>query len=95
MRLPPLRQLLVCLALMSVTSGVMATDLRHPAATEPTESAAVASDRLDDPDLDSIAASHTPRLPRPRAPQATPPARSNGDRTLPSRFHSFLPGMFR
>jgi hypothetical protein len=53
-------------------------------------------ERLDEGDLDvTAAAAHTPRAPRPKA-QAPGPARASGDsRAMPSRFHSFLPGMFR
>lgn len=100
MRLPSSRQLLVCLALTGAFGPVAAADMRHPApeSAPPGDQAPAQLDRLDEVDIDgAVAASHPARAPRPKA-APTAPARSgdSGDsRMLPSRFHSFLPGMFR
>ncbi len=52
-------------------------------------------DRMEGMDVDGAAAAHAQRPQRARA-QAPGPARAAGDsRAMPSRFHSFLPGMFR
>ena len=53
-------------------------------------------DRFDEADLDGAVAAN--RAQRKQSPKAAPalPSRTAGDtRALPSRFHSFLPGMFR
>lgn len=98
MRLPTTRQLLVCLALTGPFGHAGASELRQmaPESPPPTEPQPASMERLDEADLDVTAATaHTPRAPRPKA-QAPGPARASGDsRAMPSRFHSFLPGMFR
>lgn len=98
MRLPTTRQLLACLALAGVLGHASASELRQmpPESTPPTDTQPASMERLDEADLDvTAAAAHTPRAPRPKA-QAPGPARTSGDsRAMPSRFHSFLPGMFR
>ncbi|MCR6495275.1 hypothetical protein LJB71_02790 [Thermomonas sp. S9] len=100
MRLPSSRQLLVCLALTGAFGPVAAADMRHPApdSTPPTDPAPAQLDRLDEVDIDgAVAASHPARAPKPKATPALP-VRGGGSgdsRMLPSRFHSFLPGMFR
>ena len=98
MRLPSTRQLLVCLALTGALGHASASELRQmaPESTPPTDPQPASLERLDDADVDVTgAATHTPRTPRPKA-QAPGPARTGGDsRAMPSRFHSFLPGMFR
>lgn len=97
MRLSTTRQLLVCLALASAFGHAGASELRQmaPESPPPTEPQPASMERLDEADLDVTAAAHTPRAPRPKA-QAPGPARASGDsRAMPSRFHSFLPGMFR
>ena len=98
MRLPTTRQLLVCLALSGAFGHAGASELRQmaPESPPPTEPQPASMERLDEGDLDvTAAAAHTPRAPRPKA-QAPGPARASGDsRAMPSRFHSFLPGMFR
>ena len=100
MRLPSLRQTLSCLALLAAFGCANAAGAKHPL---PESSNATATDpltppvdRLDDADLDgAIASSHAQRTPKTK-PQTAAPTRSAGDsRVLPSRFHSFLPGMFR
>lgn len=98
MRLSSCRFLLVCFALFAVWGQAGAAEYRHgtlentpaaePASTPPT-------DRLDDVDLDGAAAAVRAQRAanKPKAPATT---RATGDnRALPSRFHSFLPGMFR
>lgn len=97
MRLPTTRQLLVCLALTGTFGHVGAAELRQmPVEAAPAaDPVPVPVDRLEDVDIDAAAAAHAQRPQRPRA-QAPSPARAAGDsRAMPSRFHSFLPGMFR
>lgn len=97
MRLPTTRQLLVCLALTGALGHAGASELRQQAAeaTPPTDPQPASMERLDEADIDVTAATHAPRASRPKA-QAPGPARTGGDsRAMPSRFHSFLPGMFR
>ncbi|WP_330948105.1 hypothetical protein [Thermomonas sp. LB-4] len=99
MRLPTTRQLLVCLALSGAFGHAGASELRQltPESAPQTDPQPASMERLDETDLDvtAAAAAHAPRTPRPRA-QAPGPARTAGDsRAMPSRFHSFLPGMFR
>lgn len=100
MRLSSCRSLLVCFALFTVWGQAGAAEFRHGAlentpAAEP--AAAPPTDRLDDVDLDGAAAAvraqRAANKPKAPAPATT---RTTGDnRALPSRFHSFLPGMFR
>lgn len=98
MRLPTTRQLLVCLALTGAFGHAGAAELRQMPveSTPPADPAPAPVDRLEDVDIDGAAAAvHAQRAQRPRA-QAPGPARTSGDsRAMPSRFHSFLPGMFR
>lgn len=97
MRLPTTRQLLVCLALIGALGHAGASELRQlpPESTPPTDPQPASMDRLDEAGIDVTAAAHVQRAPRPKA-QAPDPARAAGDsRAMPSRFHSFLPGMFR
>lgn len=99
MRLPFPRPLLVCLALTGAFGPVAAADLRHPLpdSPAPTDPAPTQIDRLDEVDIDgAVAASHPARAPKPKSAPAVPTRSGSGDtRMLPSRFHSFLPGMFR
>ena len=92
--------LLACLVLLGSVGPAGAFELRHQALepAAPAEPAVPPTDRLEDDDLDgAIAAARAQRAAsRPKAQTPAPPARSTGDnRALPSRFHSFLPGMFR
>lgn len=100
MRLPTTRLLLVCLALTGTFGHAGAAELRHPPqeTTPPADTPAPNTpDRLDEADIDAaVAAAHAQQRaqkPKPQVPSTTRPPSS--DRTLPSRFHSFLPGMFR
>ena len=100
MRLPTLRQLLVCLALTGAFAHAGAAELRHlapEAAPEAADTPPGQCDRLDEADIDgAVAASHAQRPQKPKPQATTPAVRSSGDsRMLPARFHSFLPGMFR
>ena len=97
MRLPTTRLLLVCLALTGTFGHAGAAELRQlPAETAPQADPVPAPvDRMEGMDVDGAAAAHAQRPQRARA-QAPGPARAAGDsRAMPSRFHSFLPGMFR
>ncbi|WP_374249223.1 hypothetical protein [Thermomonas sp.] len=99
MRLPTLQQLLVGFALLGSCTHVAAAELRHLPA-EPAVNADAATgqiDRMEEADIDgAVAASHAQRPQRARTQAPAPAARTAGDtRALPSRFHSFLPGMFR
>jgi hypothetical protein len=99
MRLPSLRQTLSCLALLAAFGCASAAEAKHqlPESTNTAiDPPAPPVDRLDDADMDgAIANNHMQRTPKAK-PQASVPVRSTGDsRVLPSRFHSFLPGMFR
>lgn len=99
MHLPRPRQTLFCIALLAVFGCASAAEAKHPlqeSGNTTIDPPATAADRFDEADLDgAIAASHSQRTARPK-PQPVAPARTSGDtRALPSRFHSFLPGMFR
>ena len=99
MRLPRPRQTLPCLILLMAFGYASAAEVKHQlpeSANTATDVPAPATDRYDDGDLDgAIASSHAQRPPKAQ-PQAVAPTRTSGDtRALPSRFHSFLPGMFR
>lgn len=104
MRLFTPHMLLVSFAMLALSGQAFASETRQ-ATTEapaPNDSAQGHLERFDDADMDGAnAALHAQRaqkykpanttpLPTPPAPQA-----SNDNRTMPSRFHSFLPGMFR
>lgn len=99
MHLVSLRQTLSCLALLAAFGCANAAEAKHQL-PENTNTAidppAPPADRLDDADLDgAIANNRVQRMPKAKS-QAAVPTRSAGDsRVLPSRFHSFLPGMFR
>lgn len=100
MRLPCLHQALLCVALSAAVGCVQAAEAKHQAIPDNSNAAidppAAPNDRFDDADLDgAIATSHVQRIQKPKPP-VTAPARTTGDtRAMPSRFHSFLPGMFR
>lgn len=93
--------LLACLALPGFVGQAVAREPQHaaPEASDPTDAANAQGDRSFEGDIDgAVAATHAAqRSVKPAARTATPaPTRSSGDaRILPSRFHSFLPGMFR
>ncbi|WP_256646169.1 hypothetical protein [Thermomonas paludicola] len=99
MRIPTMHQLLACFVLTGAFGHAGAYELRHPA----TESAAgsdvvsVPAERPDDIDIDAaVTASRAQHPSKPKAQAPALPTRTAGDtRTMPSRFHSFLPGMFR
>jgi len=99
MRQSTTRSLLVCLALTGVAGHAGATELRHLAqeSPQPSEPPAPPVDRLEEADLDgAVAAARAQRVAAKPKAQTPAQARGSGDsRMLPSRFHSFLPGMFR
>lgn len=105
MRLPTPRQLLVCLALTGAFGHAGAAELRHMApesAPSPDTTPSTPGDRMDETaaDIDgAVATAHAQQRtqkPKPQATTATTTPHTAGDsRTLPARFHSFLPGMFR
>ncbi|WP_374556129.1 hypothetical protein [Thermomonas sp.] len=99
MRQSTTRSLLVCLALTGAAGHAGASELRHlaPEPVQPAEPATPPVDRLDEVDMDGAAAAARAQRAATKPKAQTPaPARTAGDsRALPSRFHSFLPGMFR
>lgn len=93
--------LFACLALLGFAGQAAAREPQRvaPEAADPPDAASAQSERSYEGDIDgAVAAAHAAQRaakPAVRATSSTP-ARSSGDaRTLPSRFHSFLPGMFR
>lgn len=97
------RQLLLCLALAAAFGHASAAEVRHntsnESAPQPEAANATQNDRFDDADIDgAVASMHSTQraTPKPKASTSSAPAHTAGDsRTLPARFHSFLPGMFR
>ncbi|MCO5055525.1 hypothetical protein [Thermomonas sp.] len=93
--------LLACLVLLGCAGQAAAREPQRaaPEAVDPPDAASSQGERSFDGDIDAaVAGAHAAqRATKPAARTATPaPTRSSGDaRTLPSRFHSFLPGMFR
>lgn len=96
MRLPPLRSMLFCLALLAASGHALASESRQSAADEacPDTSVASTADRTDESPVDE------PATPVRQTQKAKPAASASprvtgGARSNPPRFHSFLPGMFR
>lgn len=93
--------LFVFLALLGLGGQAAAREPQRvaPEASDSADAASAQGERGFEGDIDgAVAASHAgQRAARPAARTATPaPTRSSSDaRILPSRFHSFLPGMFR
>ncbi len=93
--------LFVCLGILGLAGEAAAIEAQHTAAPEAVETPDAASaqgDRGFDGDVDgAVAASHAQRTSKPAARATTTTTQRSGSdgRSLPSRFHSFLPGMFR
>ncbi len=92
--------LLACLLLFAIAGEAASKEIRHaaPEASDAADAVNVPADRGYEGDVDgAVAASHAAqRTPKPAAAAPTTATRAASDgRTLPSRFHSFLPGMFR
>ncbi len=92
-------RLLVSLALCGAFATASATELRHGAGDSTTDDTTTPADsRPDDSDIDTTGATSTTATTatRPNRKPVPVPARAASDtRTMPARFHSFLPGMFR
>lgn len=92
--------LLACLSLFAFASNAAAKEVRHaaPESNEATEAASASAERNFEGDIDgAVAAAHAAQRAqsKPATAPAAAPRSSNDGRILPSRFHSFLPGMFR
>ena len=92
--------LLACLALLACAGNAAGKEVRRmaPEASATNDDANTQADH--DGDIDSaVVTPHAPQRTQPRASATVAPttsSRTTSDgRTLPSRFHSFLPGMFR
>lgn len=99
MRLFSTRQLLLCFVLTALSGYASASETRHTSLDNApaSETAAPAGDRFEDTDIDgAVAAMHAQRpVSKVKAAPVAPTQTSGDSRTLPARFHSFLPGMFR
>lgn len=102
MRTIPTLSLLSCLVLFACSGTVAAREIRHAApeaavGADAGNDAGTENDRSYEGDIDSaVAASNAQRASKPAVrTTASTPRPNNDGRTLPSRFHSFLPGMFR
>jgi hypothetical protein len=104
MRLFTPHMLFVSVAMLAASGQAMASETRQ-ATTEvpaPNDSILGHMDRFEDADIDGAnAALHAQRVQKIKpasntpAPASTPAHTANDNRVMPSRFHSFLPGMFR
>lgn len=94
MRLHPLRSMLICFALLAAGGTAMAAESRQSTTDDacPDNAAAATGERTDDEHGDEPVA---PVRQAQKAKPAASPRVTGGTRATPSRFHSFLPGMFR
>ena len=101
MRLPTLRPMLLCVALLVACAQATATEARQTGPDGSGSCPDSASNSAEHPDeaeaSDDSATTAVRRTQKTKpAPSASPRATSGGGgRNTPPRFHSFLPGMFR